>query len=58
MSVIKKHRQNTMASFIAWITFVMPPKDTEILEFNQYYKSDKTPSIYYSFMFDKIKKND
>ena len=33
-------------------------KDTEILEFNQYWKSDETPSITYADLESLIKKID
>ena len=34
----------------------MPPKDTKILEFKQYQKSDKTPFIIYSDLESLIEK--
>ena len=35
---------------------VIPSEDTQILEFNQYWKSDNTPSILYSDLEYLIKK--
>ena len=34
----------------------MPSKDTKILEFNQYHKSDKTPFIIYAELKSLIEK--
>ena len=36
---------------------VMPSKDTKLLEFNQYWKSDKMPSIIYADLVSLIKKS-
>ena len=35
---------------------VMPSEDTKILELNQYWKSDETPSINYRYLKSLIKK--
>ena len=54
-------------SFIVWIVFmqtqrfcgaVIPSKDTTMLEFNQYWKSDEAPSMIYSGLESLIKKVD
>ena len=42
-------------SYKGFLSVVMPSKDTEILQFNQYQKSDKISSIIYADLESLIK---
>ena len=50
MGFEQKTNLNFIKSYVKikiFAIFVMPSEDTEILQFNQYQKSGKTPSIIY-----------
>ena len=49
------HYENIMVVFCG---VLMPSEDTKILEFNQYRKSDKTPSIIYVHLEFLLKRTD
>ena len=44
--------------YIYLYIFVIPSKDAKILEFNQYWQSDKIPSIIYADLESLIKEKD
>ena len=53
---LKSHKQ--LCENKDFCNVVMPSVDTKILEFNQYYKSDKTPFIIYADLASLIEKID
>ena len=51
-STIELHKKCKNTDFCG---VVMPSEDTKILEFNKYWKIDKTPSIIYAYLKSLIK---